>query len=100
MGLKITLDYKWSLWRLEEQTDAYREAVRACNKRTADLILWGCLKNGGLYIKLGQGILTANHVLPKEIMTTLSVLHDKALAREYKEVNLKLQILPPLAVSY
>ncbi|KAJ8041208.1 putative aarF domain-containing protein kinase 5 [Holothuria leucospilota] len=87
VGLKITLDYKWSLWRLEEQTDTYREAVRACNQRTADLILWGCLKNGGLYIKLGQGMLTANHVLPKEIMKTLSVLHDKALAREYKELD-------------
>ena len=46
----------------------------------------GCLKNGGLYIKLGQGLVSMNHILPKEYLSTLEVLHDKALYCKTNEV--------------
>ena len=36
----------------------------------------GALCNGGLYIKLGQGLGSFNHVLPAEYIKTLAVLQD------------------------
>ena len=57
------------------------------HQRTADRILSGCLKNGGLYIKLGQGLVSFNHILPQEYLDTLQVLYDKAPARRKNEVN-------------
>lgn len=42
--------------------------------RCADRILNGCLLNGGLYIKIGQGISAINHILPKEYIDTLRQL--------------------------
>lgn len=47
----------------------------------------GAVKNGGLYIKLGQGLCAFNHLLPPEYIRTLQVLEDKALNRRYKEVD-------------
>ncbi|XP_038047396.1 uncharacterized aarF domain-containing protein kinase 5-like isoform X2 [Patiria miniata] len=87
IGTYISLDYKWSLWNLDEGSEEYKQAFQTCNERTGDMILNGCLKNRGLYIKLGQVLVTANYVLPKEILMKLSVLHDKALSRDYKELD-------------
>eukprot|EP00057_Strongylocentrotus_purpuratus_P034339 XP_794831.3 PREDICTED: uncharacterized aarF domain-containing protein kinase 5 [Strongylocentrotus purpuratus] len=87
IGTRISLDYKWNLWKLEDGSQEYKEAFRACNRRTGDLILKGCLKNGGLYIKLGQYMVTANYILPKEILQKLATLQDRALTREYKELD-------------
>lgn len=50
------------------------------------MILSGCLLNGGLYIKMGQGLVTLNHVLPHQYITTLEALHDKAISRSASEV--------------
>ena len=47
--------------------------MSGCHQRAADRILVGCLKNGGLYVKLGQGLVSMNHILPKEYLTTLKV---------------------------
>lgn len=47
----------------------------------------GAIQNGGLYIKLGQGLCAFNHLLPPEYIQTLHVLEDKALNRRYKEVR-------------
>lgn len=44
------------------------------HQRSADRILQGCLKNGGIYVKIGQGLAAGNHVLPKEYIETLSAL--------------------------
>ena len=37
----------------------------------------GALANGGLYIKLGQGLGSMNQVLPPEYVDTLKILQDK-----------------------
>ncbi|XP_064640596.1 uncharacterized aarF domain-containing protein kinase 5-like isoform X2 [Lineus longissimus] len=88
IGISISVDYKWSLWGLEdEEADDFNEAIRPCHKRAAERILKGCLKNGGLYIKLGQGLVSMNHILPKEYLSTLEVLQDKALTRRKDEVE-------------
>lgn len=43
--------------------------------------------NGGLYVKLGQGLVSLNHILPQEYVEILSALHDKALHRNEREVS-------------
>lgn len=50
-------------------------------------MLEGCLKNGGLYIKIGQGVAAINHILPIEYTDTLKLLEDSCLERKYDEVN-------------
>jgi len=70
---------------LQDSPD-WEQHARHVHQKTADRILSGCLKNGGLYIKLGQGLVSFNHILPKEYLDTLQVLYDKAPARRRNEV--------------
>lgn len=44
------------------------------HERSARYIVEGCLKNGGLYVKLGQGLAALNHILPREYIETLTIL--------------------------
>lgn len=74
VGLTICFDYWWSLLGLTEDSEDYEEAISYVHQRSADRILAGCLANGGLYIKLGQGFVSMDHVLPREFTTTLKVL--------------------------
>lgn len=61
--------------------------MSACHQRAADYVVDGALRNGGLYIKLGQGLCSFNHLLPPEYIRTLQILEDKALNRRYREVR-------------
>lgn len=88
IGLKISLDYWWTLRDLEEDSPEYDAAIQPCHKRSAERIVQGALRNGGLYIKLGQGLGSFNQVLPREYIDTLKVLQDMALNREYKELDM------------
>uniref|UniRef100_A0A1B6CIR2 ABC1 atypical kinase-like domain-containing protein n=1 Tax=Clastoptera arizonana TaxID=38151 RepID=A0A1B6CIR2_9HEMI len=83
----ISLDYWWSLKGLNEGTEEYENRINETHQRAANLILQGCLKNGGLYIKFGQGLVSMDHVLPKEFISTLKVLQDKCLTRSKGEVK-------------
>ena len=38
-------------------------------------------------MKLGQGLVTMNHLLPREYVLALRALQDQALARDEKEVS-------------
>ncbi|CAB1320820.1 unnamed protein product [Coregonus sp. 'balchen'] len=58
-----------------------------CHQRAADGMVAGAVQNGGIYVKLGQGLCAFNHLLPPEYIKTLQVLEDKALNRRYKEVD-------------
>ena len=85
-GVSISVDYKilglrWGQQDEERDADGYDEALRAVHKRTAEKIVDTCMRNGGLYIKFGQGVLAMNNVLPKEYLETLRVLQDKCLTR-------------------
>ena len=53
-GLNIGLDYKYSLWGMDDTKDEYQEAMKEVHTRSAQRILDTCLDNGGLYIKFGQ----------------------------------------------
>uniref|UniRef100_A0A8C6QE60 AarF domain containing kinase 5 n=2 Tax=Nannospalax galili TaxID=1026970 RepID=A0A8C6QE60_NANGA len=61
--------------------------MSACHQRAADALVTGAILNGGLYVKLGQGLCSFNHLLPPEYIQTLRVLEDKALTRGFREVD-------------
>uniref|UniRef100_A0A8B9RGR6 AarF domain containing kinase 5 n=1 Tax=Astyanax mexicanus TaxID=7994 RepID=A0A8B9RGR6_ASTMX len=91
VGLLISLDYWWTsnitLRGVDESSAEYTVAMSACHQRAADNMVEGAVQNGGIYIKLGQGLCAFNHLLPPEYIRTLQVLEDKALNRRYKEVQ-------------
>ncbi|CAM4634424.1 unnamed protein product [Leuciscus chuanchicus] len=91
VGLVISADYWWTsnivLRGLDESSPEYEELMSACHQRAASNMVDGAIRNGGLYIKLGQGLCAFNHLLPPEYIRTLHVLEDKALNRRYKEVD-------------
>eukprot|EP00088_Acartia_fossae_P023432 TRINITY_DN2444_c0_g1_i11.p1 TRINITY_DN2444_c0_g1~~TRINITY_DN2444_c0_g1_i11.p1 ORF type:complete len:553 (-),score=124.63 TRINITY_DN2444_c0_g1_i11:498-2156(-) len=84
-GLLVGIDYKYSLWGMDDQSEEYQEVISTVHQRTAERLLDVCLENGGLYIKFGQGLVSMNHVLPKEYSETLKVLQDQALKRTRKD---------------
>ncbi|KAJ8267556.1 hypothetical protein COCON_G00127280 [Conger conger] len=91
VGIFISVDYWWTsnvtLRSLDESSLAFSEGMSSCHQRAADNMVNGAVQNGGLYIKLGQGLCSFNHLLPPEYIRTLQVLEDKALNRRYKEVD-------------
>jgi len=89
IGLSISFDYKWSMYNMEEESIEYDKAIKLCHKRSAEKLLMGCLNNGGLYVKLGQGLVSMNHILPKEYVDQLVILQDKALSMEPQDVSIE-----------
>ncbi|XP_054981838.1 uncharacterized aarF domain-containing protein kinase 5 isoform X2 [Sorex araneus] len=91
VGLQISTDYWWctnvTLRGLPENSPEYLEVMSACHQRAADTLVAGAIRNGGLYVKLGQGLCSFNHLLPPEYIQTLRVLEDKALTRGFREVD-------------
>lgn len=88
MTLLSSTFHKTNFDHLFLQDEEYNEKIAGCHQRSAERVLDGCLKNGGLYIKLGQGLVSMNHILPKEYLKTLEVLQDRALSRRLNEVAL------------
>ncbi|KAF6098447.1 aarF domain containing kinase 5 [Phyllostomus discolor] len=91
IGLQISVDYWWCtnvvLRGVEENSPRYLEVMSACHQRAADALVAGAISNGGLYVKLGQGLCSFNHLLPPEYIRTLRVLEDRALTRGFREVD-------------
>ncbi|XP_044100688.1 uncharacterized aarF domain-containing protein kinase 5 isoform X2 [Neovison vison] len=91
IGLQISLDYWWCthvvLRGVEENSPGYLDVMSACHQRAADALVAGAISNGGLYVKLGQGLCSFNHLLPPEYIRTLRVLEDRALTRGFQEVD-------------
>lgn len=85
--MAISIDYFFSMLGLDESQENYQFMMSRIHQRAADRILGACLKNGGSYIKLGQGLVSMNHILPKEYVETLKALQDKCLARKEDEVT-------------
>ncbi|XP_053688042.1 uncharacterized aarF domain-containing protein kinase 5 isoform X2 [Sabethes cyaneus] len=72
---------------MEETDSDYAATISKVHQRSAEKILQGCLANGGLYIKLGQGVAAVNHIIPKEYVQTLRKLEDQCLTRKPDEVR-------------
>lgn len=75
------------LYACGQNSPKYVEIMSACHQRAADALVAGAIRNGGLYVKLGQGLCSFNHLLPTEYIQTLRVLEDKALTRGFREVD-------------
>lgn len=90
-GMHISVDYWWTthvrLRGIDENSLEYKQQMSACHQRAAETLVEGAVRNGGLYVKLGQGLCAFNHLLPPEYTRTLRVLEDRALNRRYKEVD-------------
>lgn len=71
-----------------QNSPRYVEVMSACHQRAADALVAGAIRNGGLYVKLGQGLCSFNHLLPPEYIRTLRVLEDRALTQGLQEVRL------------
>uniref|UniRef100_A0A674ATF7 AarF domain containing kinase 5 n=1 Tax=Salmo trutta TaxID=8032 RepID=A0A674ATF7_SALTR len=91
VGLYISVDYWWTsnvtLRCMDESSSSFMAGMSLCHQRAADSMVAGAVQNGGIYVKLGQGLCAFNHLLPPEYVKTLHVLEDKALNRRYKEVD-------------
>ncbi|OQV19564.1 putative aarF domain-containing protein kinase 5 [Hypsibius exemplaris] len=88
-GALITADYKYNLHGLVEDSPAYDAAITGCHTRSAERVLQTCLANGGLYIKMGQGLSAVGQAnfVPREYATTLQVLQDKVLSFRPTELD-------------
>ncbi|XP_066064891.1 uncharacterized aarF domain-containing protein kinase 5 isoform X5 [Chamaea fasciata] len=61
--------------------------MSGCHRRAGQRLLQGALSNGGLYVKLGQGLCALDHLLPPEVTMTLRPLEDSASPRGHQEVD-------------
>jgi aarF domain-containing kinase len=93
IGFLITVDYKYHFWTIPETSPEYETKLKECHKRAAARIADGCIENGGLYVKMGQGLVSADHILPKEYTEGLRLLQDKALRRQRNEVNISMMYI-------
>ncbi|XP_035784722.1 uncharacterized aarF domain-containing protein kinase 5-like [Anopheles albimanus] len=87
IGISISVDYAWNLRNLQEGDGQYEAILPEIHLRSAKKLLEGCLANGGLYIKIGQGVAAVNHIIPKEYVDTLRQLEDQCLTRGPDEVR-------------
>ncbi|KAK7792240.1 hypothetical protein R5R35_012853 [Gryllus longicercus] len=87
VGLATSVDYWWALHGLRDGSDEYERALEGAHERGARRLFEACLSNGGLYIKLGQGLVSVNHILPRAYIDTLRPLQDQCLARGAGELE-------------
>ncbi|XP_050316113.1 uncharacterized aarF domain-containing protein kinase 5 isoform X2 [Anthonomus grandis grandis] len=86
VGVTISLDYYFSMMGLSETAPNYDVMMSRIHQRCSERIRDGCLQNGGTYVKLGQGLVSLSHILPREYIDTLKVLQDKCLSRDREEL--------------
>jgi aarF domain-containing kinase len=79
-GAKVTYMYKFT-------TPTSIEELSQMHQRAADALLYTCLKNEGLFIKMGQGVSSLNQILPPEYTGTLKALLDNAPSVPIEDVH-------------
>jgi aarF domain-containing kinase len=82
----IALDFKWSTFRLDRESQAYQDAREGVHGRSASRMLHVCQVNGGVYIKAGQFISAQTH-LPEVYRKVLSVLQDRVAKRSLATIS-------------
>ena len=70
----------------DKNQEEYDEKIKGCHMRAALRLVDACIANGGMYVKMGQGLSTMNHILPKEYYLTLRKLQTEALPSHGVEV--------------
>ncbi|KAG7671384.1 hypothetical protein KSW81_003522 [Nannochloris sp. 'desiccata'] len=85
-AIKTVVDYQYSLHGLEGES--LEEAKTQCHQRGADRLLKLCMKNGGIYIKLGQHIGMLDYLLPEEYVFTMRAhLLDRCPVSSWESVR-------------
>lgn len=94
---KVAWDYYWNFPELplegdEEGVDPervleIRAARSAVHQRSAERVKLALMKNGGVYIKLGQHISAMQYVLPMEWCSTMQALQDQNTASSLADVD-------------
>ncbi|KAJ2077865.1 hypothetical protein H4R24_004861 [Coemansia sp. RSA 988] len=97
VAAKVTWQVSWDYYRnfpelpgpdCDENERRQILAIRsAVHLRAAEKMKCALMKNGGVYIKLGQHISAMQYVLPTEWCTTMQVLQDQNTASPIEEVN-------------
>lgn len=82
----IALDFKWSTYQLDRESQQYEVAREAVHGRAASRMLHVAQANGGVYIKAGQFISAQTH-LPTVYRKVLSVLQDKVTERSLASIT-------------
>ncbi|KAL9254112.1 putative ABC1 protein [Drosera capensis] len=67
----IVFDYEYSLWGLPERSTERLSIKHEVHLRSANRLQELCLKNGGIYIKLGQHICQLVYLIPEEYVQTM-----------------------------
>jgi hypothetical protein len=82
----IALDFKFSTYQLNQESQEYANARDAVHGRAASRMLHVAQANGGVYIKAGQFISAQTH-LPEVYRRVLSVLQDKVAERSLASIS-------------
>ncbi|XP_055837635.1 uncharacterized aarF domain-containing protein kinase 5 [Episyrphus balteatus] len=85
VATQIAFDYL--LLQQKESYENYEQLLKEVHLKSAKRLLDACLNNGGLYIKVGQGVSAINHILPIEYTQTLCKLHDQCLQTTKEDVQ-------------
>ncbi|XP_075099611.1 uncharacterized protein LOC107811034 isoform X2 [Nicotiana tabacum] len=80
------VDYKYSLYGFNPDSDEYRLALSKVHLRSAKRILTMCDTNKGIYVKAGQFVAAIRQV-PKEYSTSLSSLQDQAVPCQFEAIK-------------
>lgn len=83
----LSVDYAWFFIKNNEKDEEYNAKQSKVHLRSANRLLETCLQNGGLYIKIGQGVAAINHILPKEYTETLSKLENECRPKDMNDVR-------------
>ena len=65
----------------------YPESLDEIHLRVANRLAKICAENGGLYIKLGQGVASLNHILPSQFRSAFTSLQDQAPPSPYRDIQ-------------
>ena len=68
----IIVDYKYSFWKVDPQSDDYERVYHETNLRCANRALKLCRHLGGYYVKFGQMVSSLYAGVPREWTTTLA----------------------------
>ncbi|KAJ2213062.1 hypothetical protein EV179_004123 [Coemansia sp. RSA 487] len=99
VAAKVTFQVAWDYYRnfpdlpSEDEVCSNEEQQRILNMRSAvhlraaEKVKNALMKNGGVYIKLGQHISAMQYVLPMEWCTTMQALQDQNTASSLEDVD-------------
>ncbi|KZS98331.1 ABC1-domain-containing protein [Sistotremastrum niveocremeum HHB9708] len=85
-AIMSVIDYKRTFAQAYPSKEAEREAISHCHTRSAKRTLRALLKNGGIYIKLGQHV-SSLIVIPREWTSVMRVLQDQCEPTPYTDVE-------------